>query len=80
MEQFIFLGLLIIFFFVVIREDIKNWYNTNDFHLEDLDEPNYDQNYNKDHKAKKDAIVDMSEEGIPTTLLKHDNFFKETYW
>jgi hypothetical protein len=80
MGQFILLGLLLVFFFVVIREDVKNWYNTNDFDSEDLDEPGYDQKYNSKHKAKRDAIVDMSEEGIPTMLLRYDNFFKETYW
>lgn len=80
MGQFILLGLLAISFFVIIREDIKSWFDTNDFNFEDHDESNYNQSYNKKHRAKRDAITDMSKENIPTTLLKYDNFFKETYW
>jgi|GEM_PF-5097557 hypothetical protein len=80
MIQFIFLGLLIVFFFVMIREDVRDWSDSFNIEPEDLDEPGYDQKYNSKHKAKRDAIVDMSEEGMNTMLLKHDNFFKETYW
>jgi len=74
MTQFIILGLLIVLFFVVLREDVREWFDSFNIEPEDLNTPEQEE------KAHKDAIVDMSEEGMNTMLLKHDNFFKETYW
>ena len=72
MLEFIILGLLIILLFVVIREDVRE-------HTDNLNKET-DRPIRMKDKARKDAIVDMSEEGMNTMLLKHDNFFKETYW
>jgi len=72
MTTFIILGLLIALLFVVIREDIRE-------HTDNLNKETDSPVRMKD-KARKDAIVDMSEEGMNTILLKHDNFFKQTYW
>ena len=72
MLEFIILGLLIILLFVAIREDVRE-------HTDNLNSET-DRPIRMKDKARKDAIVDMSEEGMNTMLLKHDNFFKETYW
>ena len=72
MLEFIILGLLIILLFVAIREDVRE-------HTDNLNKETDSPVRMKD-KARKDAIVDMSEEGMNTILLKHDNFFKQTYW
>jgi len=72
MTTFIILGLLIVLLFVVIREDVRE-------HTDNLNKETDSPVRMKD-KARKDAIVDMSEEGMNTILLKHDNFFKQTYW
>jgi len=72
MLEFIILGLLIILLFVAIREDVRE-------HADNLNSET-DRPVKMKDKARKDAIVDMSEEGMNTILLEHDNFFKETYW
>lgn len=83
MTELIIIGLAFALFYAMIRVTIRGWFNGfND----STKGANFDKNYHKSirvhnkNKARKDAIVDMSEEGMNTMLLQHDNFFKETYW
>ncbi len=83
MTELIIIGLAFALFYAIIRAATRGWFNSFNDNTKGAD---FDTNYHKSvkvhnkDKARKDAIVDMSEEGMSTMLLKHDNFFKETYW
>lgn len=46
------------------------------FQYKDIKDNSYDQSKNLKDLAKKEAIVDMAEEGLPVFILEYDNIFR----
>lgn len=68
----ILIGILLIMFFYLMKTDFSGYPDSHQEYRNNI--------YEEEELSYKQAIEDMNKENYSTSLLKYDNFFKETYW